>query len=79
MGVLFLIINAVKLLPYAWLGQFSATNLLTSLALVPIVPVGVYLGRWLQNRVSHVVFYRIAEIGLFVNGLLLIYEGALAH
>jgi uncharacterized protein len=79
MGALFLIINAVKLLPYAWLGQFSTANLVTSLALVPVVPAGIYLGRWLQNRVSHVVFYRLAEVGLFVNGLLLIYEGAIAQ
>ena len=79
MGVLFLIINAAKLLPYAWLGQFSAVNLLASLVLIPVVPAGIYLGRWLQNRVSHVVFYRTAEISLFINGWLLIYQGALAR
>lgn len=72
----FLIVNAVKLVPYAWLGQFSSANLLTSLALVPLVPIGVYLGRWLQTRVNHVVFYRISEIGLLLSGLYLIYQGA---
>lgn len=72
----FLVVNAVKLVPYAWLGQFSADNLLASLVLVPVVPLGVHLGRWLQAHVNHVVFYRISEIGLFLNGLQLIYQGA---
>lgn len=71
----FLVVNVVKLVPYAWLGQFSADNLLTSLVLVPIVPLGVHLGRWLQTHVNHRVFYRISEIGLFLNGLHLIYQG----
>lgn len=78
-GVCFLIMNAIKLVPYAWLGQFSASNLLASLVLVPVVPAGVHLGRWLQSRVSHAVFYRISEVSLFLNGLLLIYEGGFAH
>jgi uncharacterized protein len=79
MGVLFLTVNAIKLVPYAWLGQFSTDNLMTSLVLVPFVPIGIHLGRWLQTRVSHVVFYRISEISLFLNGLLLIYEGAFSR
>jgi uncharacterized membrane protein YfcA len=79
MGVCFLIMNAIKLVPYAYLGQFSTANLLSSLVLVPVVPVGIHLGRWLQSRVSHKVFYRISEISLFLNGLLLIYEGGFAH
>jgi uncharacterized membrane protein YfcA len=79
MGVCFLVMNAIKLVPYAYLGQFSTANLLTSLALVPVVPIGIHLGRWLQSRVSHVVFYRISEVSLLLNGLLLIYEGGFAH
>ena len=30
------IINAVKLVPYAWLGLFDARNLATSLVLAPL-------------------------------------------
>ena len=33
----FLLTNAVKLVPYTLLGQFSRDNLLTSLALAPLV------------------------------------------
>ena len=37
----FMSVNAVKLVSYAWLGQFSADNLGTSLVLAPLVPLGV--------------------------------------
>lgn len=75
-NVFFLITNAVKLIPYAWLGQFSGANLLASLTLAPLVPLGVALGVWLQSRVSTVWFFRIAQFGLLATGLQLIYQGA---
>lgn len=76
-NVFFLITNAVKLVPYAWLGQFTSANLLASLMLAPLVPLGVRLGVWLQQRVSTVWFFRIAQAGLLVTGLQLMWQGAL--
>lgn len=76
-NVFFLITNAVKLLPYAWLGQFTSANLLASLMLAPLVPLGVRLGVWLQQRVSTVWFFRIAQAGLLLTGLQLMWQGAL--
>lgn len=70
----FLLTNAIKLIPYAWLGQFSVDNLLASLSLVPVVVVGVWLGLWLQGRVNHLWFYRIARLGLLVTGIQLIVQ-----
>lgn len=75
-SVFFMFVNAVKLVPYAWLGQFSAANLSTSLVLAPLVPLGVWLGLWLQNRIDTVWFYRIAQACLFATGVQLIYQGA---
>lgn len=75
-SLFFLIVNMVKLVPYAWLGQFSAVNLWTALLLAPLVPVGVKLGLWLQDIASPFWFYRIAQIGLLLSGLQLIYQGA---
>jgi len=43
-GMFFAVVNALKLVPYALLGQFSADNLLYSLVLVPLAPLGVMLG-----------------------------------
>ncbi|HEU4372647.1 MAG TPA: sulfite exporter TauE/SafE family protein, partial [Telluria sp.] len=75
-SIFFMFVNAAKLVPYAWLGQFDAANLSTSLVLAPLVPLGVWLGLWLQNRIDTVWFYRIAQACLFATGLQLIYEGA---
>lgn len=73
-NVFFLLTNAIKLVPYALLGQFTLTNLGASLALVPIVIPGVWLGIWLQGRVNQKWFYRIAWTGLLVTGLQLVIQ-----
>jgi uncharacterized membrane protein YfcA len=74
-SVFFMFVNAIKLVPYAWLGQFSSANLGTSLVLAPLVPLGVWLGLWLQNRVNTIWFYRISQACLLATGLQLIYQG----
>ena len=76
--LLFAAINYVKLLPYAWLGQLSATNLLTSLVLAPLAPIGVYTGVWLHRRVSDRFFFRLMYVLLFVVGCKLLYDGVTA-
>ncbi|MNF73527.1 Sulfite exporter TauE/SafE [compost metagenome] len=73
-NVFFLLTNAVKLVPYALLGQFTSTSLTASLALAPIVVLGVWLGIRLQSRVNHSWFYRIAWAGLLVTGVQLIVQ-----
>lgn len=76
--LLFAAINYVKLLPYAWLGQLSATNLLTSLVLAPLAPIGVYTGVWLHRRVSDRFFFRLMYVLLFVVSCKLLYDGLTA-
>lgn len=68
----FLLTNAVKLVPYGMLGQFSSENLLTSLLLAPFVPLGVWAGLWLQDKVNLLWFYRIARAGLLLAGIQLL-------
>ncbi len=75
MNLYFLVINAVKLLPYAFEGQISSRNLASSLVLAPLVPLGVWLGVRLQRRVNEVWFYRIARAALLLTGLQLIHQG----
>ncbi|PSW21761.1 sulfite exporter TauE/SafE family protein [Photobacterium sanctipauli] len=69
MAVLFAIINLAKLVPYTLLGEFDTTNLMTAMILMPLAPVGVYLGVWLLHRVSQDVVYRLCYFFLFVSGL----------
>ncbi len=71
----FLVVNYVKLIPYAWLGQFDATNLKTSLVLLPVAAVGVYAGAWLHKRVSDQVFFGLVYILLLAVGIRLIADG----
>lgn len=73
-NMFFLLTNALKLIPYAALGQFSDENLLLSLMLAPIVPLGVWSGLWLQSRVNHGWFYRIARLGMLLAGVQLIWR-----
>ncbi len=74
----FTIVNYVKLIPYALLGQLNTNNLLTSLILSPLAPVGVYLGIKLHHKVNEKLFYRLCYIFLFITGLKLLYDG-LSH
>lgn len=76
-NLFFMIVNAIKLLPYAWLGQLSSTNLLTSLLLAPLAPAGVWLGLWMQSRVNHEWFYKISQSCLLLTGVQLIYQGVI--
>ncbi|MBT5187809.1 MAG: sulfite exporter TauE/SafE family protein [Kordiimonadaceae bacterium] len=73
--IFFITVNYIKLIPYAWLGQLSSENLMTSLVLLPLAPIGVKLGVWMHHKVSNDIFYIICYIALFFTGLKLVYEG----
>lgn len=73
--IFFAVINVVKLVPYVWLGLFDARNLLTSLVLVPLAPLGIVLGVWLMRWLSQELFYRIAYAMLVLAGMKLLWDG----
>jgi uncharacterized membrane protein YfcA len=73
--VFFGVINYVKLVPYFFLGQLSAGNLLTSLLLLPLAPIGVRMGVWLSGRIEDRVFYRLIYAMLAVTGSKLVWDG----
>ena len=72
--VFFLVVNYVKLVPYAFLGQLSIANLSTALLFSPLAPIGIALGVWLHNRITERVFYAISYGLLFATGLKLIWD-----
>jgi uncharacterized membrane protein YfcA len=72
--IFFTVVNYVKVLPYAWLGQFDTGNLLTSLVLAPLAPIGVTLGVWLHHRISDLSFYRVCYLLLLLTGLKLLWD-----
>lgn len=73
--VFFAVVNYVKLIPYAWLGQFDTNNLATSAALVVLGPIGVLIGAWLHARVSDRFFFAFVYLLLFLVGIKLVYDG----
>lgn len=73
--VFFAVVNYVKLVPYAWLGQLDTDNLATAAALVILAPIGVLTGAWLHSRVSDRFFFAFVYFLLFVVGLKLVYDG----
>lgn len=73
--VFYITVNYVKLVPYGWLGQLNPGNLTTSLALAPMVPLGMWLGFRLHKRVSDRLFYRVCYSLLAATGAKLLYDG----
>lgn len=71
----FFVVNFVKVVPYAMLGQFDQTNLTTSLILIPIAPFGVLFGAWLVKHIDQMLFYRILYGLIFTVGLKLLWDG----
>ena len=62
------------MVPYAYLGQINFDNLITSLLLLPLAPLGVYLGAYLTERVGqNFLFYY--SFCLILTGTKLIYDG----
>ncbi|MCC9622753.1 sulfite exporter TauE/SafE family protein [Thalassospira sp. MA62] len=68
----FIVVNYVKLIPYALLGQFDTSNLETSLLFVPVALFGTWLGLWAHDKVSVTLFYRVCYSLLFLTGLKLL-------
>lgn len=68
MAVLFAAINASKWIPYAWLGLIDTRNLYTSLVLMPLAPLGVWLGLRMVDHINPTWFYRLIHLGMFLTG-----------
>lgn len=73
-AVLFAVVNYVKLIPYFLLGQLTVGNLGTSLALLPLAPVGIGLGYFLHDKMSPLLFYRVVNGFLFIAGIKLCFD-----
>jgi uncharacterized membrane protein YfcA len=74
-GLFFAVVNLVKHPAYYALGQFGGENLWYSLALVPVAPLGVLLGRRLVQLSNPVVYYKIISLFLVCVGIKLIFDG----
>lgn len=78
MAYFFFIVNLSKWVPYAWLGLLDWRNLGTSLVLLPLAPIGVWIGVRIARRISPVWFYRMLYVGMLLTGLKLTWDGFFA-
>jgi uncharacterized protein len=74
MAFFFFFINLSKWLPYAWLGLFDWRSFATSLALLPLAPVGMWIGLRIARRINAMLFYRLVYAGMFLTGCKLIID-----
>ncbi len=74
-SVFFAAVNLAKWLPYAWLGLIDRANMATSVLLLPLAPLGVWIGVWLARRIDPRWFYAIAYTGMFFTGAKLLWDG----
>ncbi|MBL8328095.1 MAG: sulfite exporter TauE/SafE family protein [Rubrivivax sp.] len=74
-AVFFAAINASKVLPYATLGLIDLRNGLTSLVLLPLAPLGVWIGVRALRRMDSTWFYRLAYACMALTGVKLLWDG----
>lgn len=74
-ALFFALMNWIKVVPYFFLGQFSAQNLTASALLFPVAILSTLAGVWLVRRVPAERFYTLIYWLLVAVGLKLVYEG----
>jgi len=75
----FFAINLSKWLPYAALGLLDVRNFATSAVLLPLAPLGVWMGVRLARRIQERWFYRLIYAGMALTGLKLVWDGFLSN
>ncbi len=72
--IFFAVVNAMKIVPYFALGQFSTKNFTTSMLLLPVAIVANFAGIWLVQRTPTDWFYKIAYTLVFLISLALLWR-----
>jgi uncharacterized membrane protein YfcA len=78
MAYLFLVVNLSKWIPYGMLGLLNMENFATAMVLLPLAPLGVWVGVRMARKIDPVVFYRVAYVGMALTGIKLTWDGWLA-
>jgi uncharacterized protein len=72
--ILFAVINAAKIIPYANLRPYAMADLRTAAAILPVALFGTVLGAYLTKRIGDAWFFRLVQIALFIVSLKLIID-----
>ena len=71
----FAVVNVVKVVPYAALGQLDGRTLISAAVLVPLAVLAVLAGAALVRRMRPTVFYPFMYAMVALVGLRLVYDG----
>jgi uncharacterized membrane protein YfcA len=74
MAYFFFVINLSKWVPYGLLGLLDMRNMLTSVVLLPLVPLGVWVGITMARKIEPDLFYKFVYAGMFLTGLKLLWD-----
>ena len=74
MTIFFTFVNFIKLLPYSHLGLLNTSNFGTSLMLLPVVPIGYWLGIKALRGISDYYFQKILTWALLITGIKLLWD-----
>jgi uncharacterized membrane protein YfcA len=75
----FTLINLTKLPFYIGVGLIDYSVLTFDAMLIPLIPLGSWLGHWMHHRVSETRFNRIIMVLTFLTGVQLITDVNLIH
>jgi uncharacterized membrane protein YfcA len=73
-ALFFAILNWIKVPYYFYAHLFDFPQLLKVLFLLPVIPLGVGVGRWAASRINRLVFERVIVVLLFISGIMLLLE-----
>lgn len=74
-AVFFAAVNWIKVPAYWALGQFTATNLATAAALMPMAIASTFAGVWVVRRIDPARFYTAVYVLMILTGLKLMADG----
>ncbi len=72
--IFFSALNFLKIIPYFMLGMLAPSSLATSLVLLPLAPIGVFLGIQANRKLSNDTFYNVVYCMIFLVGLMLFWQ-----
>lgn len=74
-AIFFALINAIKVIPYAELGQFGRENLTAVAILAPLAILSTMVGVKVVHLIREEVFYRVLSVSIFLIAVKLIHDG----
>ena len=76
--IFFAVVNAIKLGPYAALGQFDRVVLVSAFAMLPLAVISTLFGAWIIKRMRAEVFYPLMYVMIALVGVKLVWDAVRA-